>query len=129
MQCPEDELGKLYWDAFVGSISYELVGECYATDTGAAQKIRITYLDLSASAESVPQRASTLLEQRVAEAATVEEIYDESLNYRAELVEEAALEEHAKTLVVELAVEFIQEGDRWLIVPGGASYADHHRRI
>lgn len=124
MQCPEDELGKLYWDAFVGSISYELVGECYATDTGAAQKIRITYLDLSASAESVPQRASTLLEQRVAEAETMAEIYDESLNYRTELVEEAALtaagavlEEDAKIMVVELAVEFVCEGDRWLIVP------------
>lgn len=125
MQCPEDELGKLYWDAFVGSISYELLGECYATDTGAAQKIRITYLDLVPTGESVPQSVSTLLQQRVAEAATVEEIYDESLNYRAELVEEAALtaakaalEENAKTLVVELAVEFVQEGDRWLIVPG-----------
>lgn len=123
MQCPEDELGRVYWNAFVDSISYELVGECYATNTGAAHKIRVTYLDLSVAGESVPQRVSTLLQQRVEEAETVAEIYNAELNYRDDLVEEcllaaaeAALEEEAKTVTVELAVEFISEGDRWLIL-------------
>ena len=35
------EVGNLIWDAYWSSTEYQLIGDCYATDTGVAQKISL----------------------------------------------------------------------------------------
>jgi len=43
---PEDPVASMIWERFRKSFSYELTGECYATEAGLAQGIRVTYLEL-----------------------------------------------------------------------------------
>ena len=122
--CPENAIGKACWDAFIGSIRYELVGEGYACGDGAAHKIRVTCLDLSAISESLPERVSALLEAKMAACGDISEVYDENREYRQELIDELTLEaieailtEEAKSITVELEVKLVCVGDQWKIVP------------
>lgn len=116
--CPENAIGKACWDAFIGSIRYELVGEGYACGDGAAHKIRVTCLDLSAISESLPERVSALLEAKMAACGDISEVYDENREYRQELIDELTLEaieailtEEAKSITVELEVKLVCVGD------------------
>lgn len=117
------EAGILIWDAFSGSISYELVGECYTTDQGLAQDIRITCLDIAGVTEHLRERAQALLEQRVAEAENVSEIYDENNEYREDFVMDVlgdavvgALAEDARSMTMELTVNLRYENGSWWVI-------------
>lgn len=120
---PESEVGGLIWNAFRVSISYELLGECYTTDQGLAQDVVITCMDISSVTEHLRERSQGLLEQRVAEAADVSEIYDENNEYREEFVMDVlydavvdALAEDAREMTVELTVNLIHHNGKWWVV-------------
>ena len=118
-----DEVGVLIWDAFESSISYELLGECYTTEQGLAQKVSITCLDVTSITEYLRDRSQALLEQRVAEAADVSEIYDENNEYREDFVmnvlyDAAAdvLEEKARKQTFEVTVNLSYQDGNWWVV-------------
>ena len=118
-----DELGVLFWNAIQDSMTYELIGESYVTDTGLAQNLRFTFLDLNSLTENLRLRSSALLEARVQAAADPAEIYDEDNNYREDVVmevlyeaAEAAIREDGKNITVELTVNLKYQGGRWWIV-------------
>lgn len=118
-----DEVGVLIWDAFESSIEYELLGECYTTEQGLAQDVTITCLDVTSVTANLKERSQTLLEQRVAEAEDVSEIYDENNEYRGDFVMEVlrnavedALEEDARTMTVELTVNLSYQDGKWWVV-------------
>ena len=118
-----DDVGVLIWDAFESSISYELVGECYTTEQGLAQKISITCLDVTSITEHLRDRSQALLEQRVAEAADVSEIYDENNEYREDFVMNvlydaavAVLEENARKQTCEVTVNLSYQDGNWWVV-------------
>lgn len=118
-----DEVGAMIWDAFVKSLSYELVGDCHTTENGLAQKVKLTSLDIDSVTANLRERSQTLLEQRVAEASDTSEIYDENNEYREEFVMAVlhdaviqALEEDAAQKTVELTVNLnFQNGSWWVI--------------
>ena len=119
-----DVIGVMLWDAFSDSLSYELVGECYPEEHYVAQKVRITCLDFSSVTEQLRPRFQQLLQQRIDQAQTVSEIYDENNNYREdvvmELLQQAAEEcliEMAQTVTVEVSVKLVYEQGQWWIVP------------
>ena len=74
---PADAVSGLIWDAFVESVSYELVGELYATDSGVAQNITITALDMNSVTVNLKERSEKLLEQRIKETDDPDEVYNE----------------------------------------------------
>lgn len=122
-----DEVGVLIWDAFLESLSYEVAGDCYATDSGVAQDIRFTCLDVQSVTATLRERSQNLLEQRVAEAEDISEVYDENNNYREDVVmdvlydaAQAALEEDAQTQTVEVTVNLVYDQGQWWIVPDDA---------
>lgn len=124
---PENVIGALLWDAFLDSTEYELTGECYTTDAGLAQNVSFTYLDTASVTVNLRQRAQELLNQRVAEAEDVSEIYDENNEYREALVMEAlqeavqaALLEDAKTVTVTLTVNLKHQNGQWWVVVDNA---------
>lgn len=118
-----DEVGVLIWDAYMESVSYELVGECYTTENGLAQDISFSCLDMTSVTQNLRERAQTLLEQRVEEAVDVSEIYDENNEYREAFVmdvlydaAEDALKEDAREMTVELTVNLcFQDGTWWVV--------------
>lgn len=118
-----DEVGVLIWEAFEGSISFELLGDCYTTDQGLAQDIAVTCLDVTSVTEKLKERSQTLLKQRMEAASDVSEIYDENNEYREDFVMDVlhdavldALEEDAREMTVELTVNLsYQDGNWWVI--------------
>ena len=123
VQAPQDAVGAMLWDAYVDSLSYELVGQCYATESGLAQKIRFSCLDLQSVTANLKQTATEMLEQRVEAAEDVSQIYDENLEYREDVVMEvmeqavrAVLEQYGKNVSVELVVALENRDGQWKIL-------------
>ena len=122
---PSDEVGRMIWDAFVDSTSYELVDECFATDSGLAQKVTFRSLEFSSVTAKLGDRARTLLEQHVAEAEDVSQIYDEENNYREDFVMdvlkeavEQALREDVQYTQQEFVINLTYKDGRWWVIPG-----------
>lgn len=120
---PADEVGGILWNAFQDSFSYELQGECYATDSGIAQDVTVTYLDFSSVTASLQQRSQELLVQRVEQAEDADTIYDENGDYREDFVMEVlrdvtldALEEDAKNTRQQLTVNLVYKQGRWWVM-------------
>lgn len=118
-----DDVGVLLWDAYTESLSYSVVGECYATDNGLAQKVSLTGLDITSVTADLKERSQTLLEQRVAEAEDAADIYDENNDYREDFVMDVlydaaseALEEDAQQITTEFTVSLVYENDQWMVV-------------
>lgn len=121
----KDLSGRLIWKAFVESYEYELVGDCYATDSGVAQNIRVTYLDISSVTRNLKERTHNMLNERVenAEESELDLIYDENDAYREDFVmgvlEEAvriALQEDAVTTSAEFTVNLVYRNGNWMVV-------------
>ena len=118
-----DPVGVMIWEAFENSVSYELVGECYPTEQGLAQNVVLTCLDITSVTDSLRTRSQQLLEQRVAEADDVSEIYNENNEYREDFVMEVlydaakdAIREDARTMTVELTVNLRYQNENWWII-------------
>lgn len=119
-----DAAEDLIWQALLGSMSYELVGQCYPTDSGIAQDIRFTCLDLNSVTATLKARSQALLQQRIDAAEDVSEVYDENNNYREDVVMEALLEatrealaQDAEYTTVQITVNLVYDQDRWQIIP------------
>lgn len=119
-----EDVSALYWEAFSQSMTYELVGECYAQENYIAQKVRITCLDFDSVTENLRERFMTLLEKKIAEAQDTSEIYDENNNYREDMVmellfqaAEACLQEDAEMVTVEIVVKLTHEQGQWWVLP------------
>lgn len=120
---PADEVGALIWNAFTESMSYEFNGELYATDSGVAQNITITALDIESVTGVLKERSTALLEKRVAETDDPDEVYDENVEYREEFVMKVlydaavqALKEDAQTVSRNVTINMIHENGQWWIL-------------
>ena len=129
-RAPGDPVGQVLWNAFLDSLSYELVGDCYATDAGLAQDVTFTCLDFSSVTASLQSRAQELLVQRVADAEGSEDadtIYDEKGDYREDFVMEVllevtrdALKEDAKNKEQTLTLNLVYKQGSWWILADSA---------
>ena len=120
---PEDSLSQMLWDAWKHSMTYELIGDCHTTDSGLAQDIAVTYLDIDSVTAGLREDSEALMAQRVAEAEDVSEIYDANNEYRQDFVmdilcdtAEKALQEKAQYSTVTVTVNMtFQEGQWWVL--------------
>ena len=119
----QDALGQILWNSFVQSMNYQLEGECYTTDDGLAQDITFTYLDITSITNTLRERSQVMLEQRVAEAEDISQVYNENNEYREDIVmeilyaaTEAALAEDARTVTVDLTVNLKFRDGQWWVV-------------
>ena len=120
----EDSVSSRIWDAFVDSVGYELVGDCYATDTGVAMDVELTGLNIGSVTANLGERSMAMLEQRVSEAEDVSEIYDENNDYREDFVmavladaAREALAEDAKEDRWEFTLNLVSQEGQWFIMP------------
>ena len=118
-----DPVGMLIWEALCDSMSYELVGECYATEEGLAQDLTVSCMDITSVTAVLKDRAQSLLEQRVDEAEDLDDVYDEDLQYREDFVmgvlyaaAQDALAEDATTTTVDLTVNMVYQNEIWWII-------------
>jgi hypothetical protein len=120
---PQGEVAELLWNAYLDSMSYELIGECCTTEKGIAQTVLFTGLSLDQVTADWNQRARELLEQRVAEAENTSDVYDEQNEYREDFImavlydaASAALAENAALVSRELTVELQYQAGQWWVV-------------
>ncbi|MBR4290111.1 MAG: hypothetical protein IKT52_05655 [Oscillospiraceae bacterium] len=118
-----DPVGVLIWNAFCDSVSYELVGECYATEEGLSQNLTISCMDITSVTANLKERSQALLEQRVEEAENFNDVYDDNLQYREDFVMDvlydaatAALAEDATTITTDLTVNMVYQNETWWII-------------
>lgn len=120
---PADATSALIWDAFVGSFSYELSGDCYATNTGVAQDVTLTYLDIPAVTQELAQLSEKHLTKLQQEATHTSEIYDENGNYRSDLINKVlsaavaeALQENSSLTSSTFTLQLVQRDSQWYII-------------
>ena len=118
-----DEVGRLFRDALGDSFSYEIQGDFHATDSGVALDVTISALDLNSVTAKLGDRARAHMEQRIAEAEDMEDIYDENNEYRKDFVMDAlytaaqeALEQDASRISWELTLNLVYENGQWWIM-------------
>ena len=119
-----DPVGVMLWDAFLESMSYELVGDCYATSAGIAQDVTVICLDISSATAGLEDRAKVLMAQQVDEAEDMSEIYDEDNEYREDFVmsvlydaTRAALKEDARLTTTTITINLTYQDGQWWIIP------------
>ena len=124
---PADEVGRLVWNAFLDSTSYELLGDFYATETGLARDLRITALDVPLVVESLSPLAHDILLSRLEDAEEYSLIYDENNHFRESFVSDVlrtaaqqALESNAPYKESTIALHLVFYGGEWFVVPDTA---------
>ena len=126
-RAPSDDVGQLIWDAFTDSLSYEFVGDYYATDTGIARDVAITALDLASVTGNLGSRSQELLERRVEKAEDVSQIYDENNEYREDFVMTVlfdaayqSLKEDARMVRKTVTLNLVFRQGEWWVLPDSA---------
>ena len=84
----------------------------------------ITHLDVSTIVGKFPERAKSLMDQKIAAAENLTEIYDEQNNFRQELVEQVlqealqqTLAQDGETVTREVSLKLVNRDGRWWVIP------------
>ena len=124
---PADPETAAVWNAFLSSISFEYTGKCRAEDSGLSRPAAVTVLDVAGVTEKLPERAQALVNQKIASAESLTEVYDESGSFREELVGqilqqalEQSLSQDAAAITREVTVKLINRDGKWWVVPDQA---------
>ena len=125
---PEDPVDAMIWQAYLDSLDYRLVGEVYATDTGLAQNVKLIGMELETVTQNLGSRAQALLDQTMASAEDVSELYNEKNEYREDLVMDVlkeaarqALEEDVRYGYQILSLPLVySDGQWWVEAPEGS---------
>ena len=119
----QDPAAAMIWKAFVESLSYELSGDCYATDTGVAQDVTLTYLDIPSVTANLAQRSEKHLARLQKQATHTSEIYDENGNFRTDVVQQVlntvvqeAIREDATYTSTTFTLQLVMRDGQWYII-------------
>jgi hypothetical protein len=122
-----DSVGVLIWTAFEKSMTWEMVGECYATNSGLTQKIRVTTLDINAVTAALEANARINIEEAARAAEDYDMIFDENDEYRDEFIRQVleqttrdALAQTQATVTTEVMLNLVWSEGCWWIVSSEA---------
>ena len=121
---PEEPAAAAIWDAFTGSLSYELEGECYFYDNHICQNVRISTMEIASVTQNLNQRTQALLNQWVESAEDASRFYDENDQYLDSVVQEALLEaveqairEDVRYTSQNITLKLIYRNGQWWVMP------------
>ena len=124
---PESPEARKLWQAFQKSFTYEFLGPCYATDTGFARNALVSALNVPSVTGKVSGYARELLNARIAAATEMEELYDETGEFRADLMAEIMTQALDKALAqggemdtVDVTLGLVCRDGTWWAVPDQA---------
>lgn len=112
------------WEIFCNGISCELTSDYYVRGSSFAVDAVITVPDMKSIPDTVTDHAKKLLEERIAAAEKMAELYDESGEFRQDLIDGIMAEavalsfgEEPEMLTFETTIGFVYEANRWYAVP------------
>jgi hypothetical protein len=124
---PADPETAAVWNAFLDSISFTYTGACQAGDSSLSRTASVTVLDIASVTEKLPERAQSLVNQKIASAENLTDVYDESGSFREELVIQIlqqalqqCLTQDAETITREVTVKLNNRDGKWWVVPDSA---------
>lgn len=89
---PTDSVSALLWDTFRKEMRCEAVGKLQLQGADFACSATVTVVDIPALTMSVQTRAKAILEQKVAQATDMAQLYDAQNNFRQELIDQVMQE-------------------------------------
>jgi len=115
------------WQIFCSGISCELTSEYYVSGSSFAVDAVITVPDIASITDTVKAHAQAILNDRIAVAEKMNELYDENGDFRQDLIDEVlagavelAFAEEPEVLRFETTLGFAYRENRWWVVPDGA---------
>lgn len=121
---PENPETALLWEAFRDSIAVELKEEWTVEQGSFVRTCSITTLDVSVVVGKLRERVQSVLDQRIASAQNLAEIYDEQNNYREELTEQVIQEalqqvmtQDAESMTRDVTLKLVNRDGHWWVVP------------
>ena len=122
------EVGKLVWNAYAKSFSYEFNGGCYGSENGICRDVTITTLDITSVSEVLPLRAEVILEKKKADAQEVNNmnlVYEEDGSIKESVMDsviETAIAQtlagDVKMMTTTVTLELVDENGAWQVLPG-----------
>lgn len=112
---PDGEVETIIWDAFVDSLSYEFVGDCYATENGLARNVKVRGLHLVSVAAVLKDKAAQRLDENALDESGS---YPEA--YRQQVLREAAEEavkEEGVLVTYDVALQLVFRDGQWQVLP------------
>lgn len=118
---------ELFWDAFQKNLRWEYTSDLQMTDGGYRASVRLTLPDIAAMAQKISPRARTLLEEKMAAATEMSQLYQENGDFLPSLIQQVldqATQEAAadtqSTKTIESTVSFRQVEGIWWAIPDPA---------
>lgn len=121
---PENPETALLWEAFRDSIAVELKEEWTVEQGSFVRTCSITTLDVSVVVGKLREQVQAVLDQRIASAQNLAEIYDAQNNYREELIEQVIQEalqqvmtQNAESMTRDVTLKLVNRDGHWWVVP------------
>lgn len=115
------------WELFRTGISCELTSDLYVSGSALAVDAVVTVPEIASITDTLQDHALTLMNQRIASATEMSELYDEGNNFRVELIEEVmaqavetAFKEPPEMLTYETTWLLVFREGQWWAVPDQA---------
>lgn len=128
-EVPEDAdpIAALIWDTYRTQLEAELVSGLYTTADGLCMDMELTALDVDDVVEKIGTLAMERMQERVAAASDMSELYGNDGQYRPELVDDVLQQAALKTLMCDLptvttgiTLHLTQSGEAWKVIPDRA---------
>ena len=126
-EVPTDAVSALLWETYREEMTCVTSSKLHLDGNAFVRNVTVTVLDVSSITGSVQARAKVLLEQQVAAATDMAQLYDAENNFRKELVDqvmqqalEQAMQSDSKYLTMEGSFQVIHRDGQWWAVPDQA---------
>lgn len=124
---PEDPVAAMLWQRYREEMTCVAGSKLHLSGTDFVCNVTVTTLDVASITGSVQARAKVLLEQAVAAATDMEQLYDGSGNFHPELLDQVveqalsqAMEADARYITTETGFKVIRWDGQWWAVPDQA---------
>lgn len=122
-----DPIAALIWDTYRTQLDAELVSGLYTTADGLCMDMELTALDVDDVVEKIGTLAVERMQERVAAASDMSELYGDDGQYRPELVDDVLQQAALETLMCDLptvttgiTLHLTQSGEAWKVIPDQA---------
>ena len=122
-----DPIAALIWDTYRTQLNAELVSGLYTTADGLCMDMELTALDVDDAVEKIGTLAVERMQERVAAASDMSELYGDDGQYRPELVDDVLQQAALETLMCDLptvttgiTLHLTQSGEAWVVIPDRA---------
>lgn len=122
-----DPIAALIWDTYRTQLEAELVSGLYTTADGLCMDMELTALDVDDAVEKIGTLAVERMQERVAAASDMSELYGDDGQYRPELVDNVLQQAALETLMCDLptvttgiTLHLTQSEEAWKVIPDRA---------